>query len=62
MSEKPVRCSCKAEARPGPRKTSSGLRKVTCPSCGLVYRTNRDTDICMSCEKLHRGSHPGPEG
>ena len=32
-----------------PRESS--LRKVTCPGCGLVYRTNRPTDVCMECEK-----------
>ena len=38
------------ELRPRPKKISS-LRKVTCPGCGLVYRTNRETDLCMDCEK-----------
>ena len=33
------------------RKESRTLRKVTCPGCGLVYRTNRKTDLCMECEK-----------
>ena len=28
----------------------SGLRKTTCPGCGMVYRTNRATDLCMECE------------
>jgi hypothetical protein len=35
-----------------PRKnTRDGLRKVACPGCGLVYWTNRKTDLCMMCEK-----------
>jgi len=38
------------ELRPRPQKKSS-LRKVTCPGCGLVYWTNRDTNLCMECEK-----------
>jgi hypothetical protein len=38
------------EMRPRPQKRSS-LRQVTCPGCGLVYRTNRDTDLCFECEK-----------
>jgi len=54
----PVQCTCMTdtfaalppELRPRPRKKSS-LRKVTCPGCGLVYWTNRDTDLCMECEK-----------
>jgi len=41
------------ELRPRPKK-NSGLRKVTCPSCGLVYRTNRDADVCIDCEKKQR--------
>ena len=41
------------ELRPRPEKNSS-LRKVTCPGCGLVYRTNRETDLCMDCEKTQR--------
>ncbi|GAB4473506.1 MAG: hypothetical protein Kow00124_12570 [Anaerolineae bacterium] len=28
-----------------------GLRKVTCPGCGLVYTTNRETDLCIDCER-----------
>ena len=54
----PVQCACMTdtfaalppELRPRPKKKSS-LRKVTCPGCGLVYWTNRDTDLCMECEK-----------
>jgi hypothetical protein len=42
------------ELRPQPKKKSS-LRKVTCPGCGLVYWTNRATDVCMECEK--KGVH-----
>lgn len=38
------------ELRPRSKKKSS-LRRVTCPGCGLVYRTNRATDLCMECEK-----------
>jgi hypothetical protein len=38
------------ELRPRPKKRSS-LREVTCPGCGLVYRTNRDTDLCMNCDE-----------
>jgi len=38
------------ELRPQSQKKSS-LRKVTCPGCGLVYWTNRSTDLCMDCEK-----------
>ena len=34
-----------------PMQKLSGLRKVTCLGCGLVYWTNRTTDICIECEK-----------
>lgn len=42
------------ELRPRAQKRD-GLRKVTCPDCGLVYSTNRGTDLCIECER--RGSH-----
>ncbi len=56
--DRPVQCTCitdpflslPPELRPRPKKKSS-LRKVTCPGCGLVYWTNRETDLCMECEK-----------
>ena len=38
------------EMRPRPQKRSS-LRRVTCPGCGSVYWTNRETDLCIACEK-----------
>ena len=38
------------ELRPQPKKNTN-LRKVTCPGCGTVYRTNRETDLCLDCEK-----------
>lgn len=28
-----------------------GLRRVTCPGCGLIHTTNRATDLCMDCER-----------
>ena len=39
------------ELRPRPVSTLKGLRKVTCPGCGIVYWTNRPTDLCLECEK-----------
>lgn len=39
------------ELRPRPAPKKNGLRKVTCPGCGLVYWTNRKTDLCPTCEK-----------
>jgi hypothetical protein len=58
-TDKPIPvCTCVKDAfaslppelRPRPQKSSS-LRQVTCPGCGLVYLTNRATDLCMECEK-----------
>ncbi len=43
------------ELRPKPVKGNDGLRQVTCPHCGLVYSTNRKTDVCVLCEG-HMGS------
>ena len=56
--DRPVPCTCvkdsfavlPPELRPRPKNKSS-LRKATCPGCGLVYSTNRATDLCMECEK-----------
>ena len=55
--DRPAQCTCMKdgfvslppELRPRADK-KSGLRKVTCPACGLVYWTNRATDLCMECE------------
>ena len=56
--EQPL-CSCMTdpfnnlppELRPRPKNVMSGLRKIRCPGCGLEYWTNRDTDLCIDCEK-----------
>ncbi len=37
------------EARPAAEKKNTGLRKTTCPTCGLVYWTNRSTELCIQC-------------
>jgi hypothetical protein len=55
---KPI-CSCvndpfadlPPELRPKPVEKFGGLRKVTCPGCGLEYWTNRKGDLCIDCEK-----------
>ncbi len=39
------------ELRPRQRSWKDGLRKVTCPECGFQYWTNRETDLCLDCEK-----------
>lgn len=66
MSEKepakpPPQCSCMRDPNESlppelrPRKKSplekGGFRKIACPGCGLVYWTNRATDLCVDCEK-----------
>jgi hypothetical protein len=63
-SDPPEPCPCARdgfadlppEIRPQPQKKSWG-RQVTCPGCGLVYSTNRATDLCMKCER--EGRRPG---
>ena len=32
-------------------KKKSGLRYVNCKGCGKLFKTDRDTDYCMDCEK-----------
>jgi hypothetical protein len=39
------------DLRPRGKNSMGDLRKVTCPSCGLIYWTNRKIDLCMRCEK-----------
>jgi len=52
----PGSCCCRdlyaslpAELRPRPAAKNDGLRQVTCPGCGLIYWTNRETDFCVRC-------------
>jgi hypothetical protein len=60
--EKPL-CSCMTdpfsnlppELRPRTKDVMSGLRMVNCPDCGFSYWTNRDTNLCIDCEK--KGLH-----
>lgn len=54
---RPVQCTCVKDAFAAlppelwPRQQKkSNLRQVACPGCGLVYWTNRSTDVCMKCE------------
>ncbi len=64
---KPPQCSCMQdpfaalppELRPRPASELNGLRKVVCPVCGLNYWTNRNTDLCVDCEKKARRRGPG---
>ncbi|MBM3121684.1 MAG: hypothetical protein FJZ97_05805 [Chloroflexi bacterium] len=37
------------EARPKLLSRSDVLRETRCPECGLVYKTNRSTDVCIQC-------------
>jgi hypothetical protein len=39
------------ELRPRQRSWMDDFRQVTCPECGLIYWTNRKTDLCAECEK-----------
>jgi hypothetical protein len=43
------------ELRPRTSPSAGGLRDSRCPVCGLSYRTNRGTDVCVMCES-QRGS------
>jgi hypothetical protein len=57
---KPGGCCCDPfaglppELRPKPVAKNDGLRQVTCPGCGLVFWSNRKTDVCVVCEKTGR--------
>ena len=58
---KPGGCCCgdpfaglPAEMRPKPGAKDDRLRQVTCPGCGLIYWSNRKTDVCVTCENADR--------
>lgn len=44
------------EVRPAPPSPARGVRKTTCPGCGKVYWTNRETDWCFDCESRRPGA------
>jgi hypothetical protein len=67
---KPARpCSCTQnpfaglppELQPKPKPSAGGLRHATCPGCGLIYWTNRATDLCLECAKSAK-PEPSQEG
>jgi hypothetical protein len=70
LAVKPPVCTCgqdpfvalPPELKPRPAAKKDGLRQVTCPGCGLIYWTNRTTDLCMDCEKKKGMQPPGREG
>jgi hypothetical protein len=39
-----------ADVQPKAREKQHNLRQATCPKCGLVYQTNRGTDVCIRCD------------
>ena len=49
------------ELRLKPKPLGGGLRQTMCPACGLKYWTNRETDVCVVCEKK-RGKQWDPVG
>jgi hypothetical protein len=42
------------EMRPQRKEATGGLRKATCPVCGLNYWTNRGADICIAFGAVKR--------
>lgn len=66
--DRPGPCACgqdpfaalPPELRPKTSAKLSGLRKVTCPVCGLGYWTNRPIDVCPDCEKKMRAGAKEP--
>lgn len=65
-------CSCvqdlytalPTELWPQVKPKNGGLRKLSCPGCGLDYSTNRKTDFCFDCEKknLSQADHRTKSG
>jgi hypothetical protein len=53
--ENPGTCACAArhsDLMRAPPAKKDWLRKTTCPRCGKVYWTNKETDYCMDCEPV----------
>jgi len=55
QNDEPRGCACSSRQSdliraPPPKK--DWLRKTTCPKCGKVYWTDKETDYCMDCEPL----------
>jgi hypothetical protein len=50
-------CACNKEAfmvlppelKPRAKAWQTGLRKVICPDCELVFWTSNDSDYCVAC-------------
>ncbi|MEN6574487.1 hypothetical protein [Methanobacterium aggregans] len=32
-------------------KKESTIKQITCQKCGKIFKTNRDTKLCFSCER-----------
>lgn len=32
----------------------SSLKQINCKNCGKLFKTNRDTDLCMDCQKKQK--------
>ncbi len=43
-----IKCQCQDRAVPIKKKK---VKTVQCPSCGKIYKTNRDSKICFNCTK-----------
>lgn len=43
------------------RKEKGSLRKMNCPVCRKEYWTNRETDVCMDCERNPAHDQPPQE-
>jgi uncharacterized OB-fold protein len=52
-SKKMVGIKCQCQDRPVPIEKEKVVM-VQCPSCGKVYKTNRDDSWCFDCRKKSR--------
>ncbi|MDP3066462.1 MAG: hypothetical protein Q8N08_06965 [Methanobacteriaceae archaeon] len=44
------KCSCALEIV----DKKSELKEVTCRKCGITFKTNRDTDLCLNAINLNK--------
>lgn len=43
-----IKCQCQDRAVPIKKKK---VKTVQCPSCGKIYKTNRESKVCFNCTK-----------
>jgi hypothetical protein len=43
--------NCSIKAAKFKLKKETTIKEVRCKKCGKIFKTNRDTQLCLSCER-----------